>query len=84
MIEKEPAAIAEEIMIITDNPAWLAKEPALPVEDPIGAVEKLIKKLFNEAYIKDPISNDVLRQLYRGQTRSNQLSLAEYQEDSND
>ena len=40
---------------------------------------KTIIELFNEAYIQDPIPNDVLGQLHRGQTRSKQISLAEYQ-----
>ena len=38
---------------------------------------KTITGLFNEAYIQDPIPNDVLGQLCRGQTRSKQISLAE-------
>ena len=69
--------------MVAEEPAAVAKEPALLVEDPIGAVEKSIKELFNEAYTKDPIPDDVFGQLCRGQTRSKQLSLAEYQEDSN-
>ena len=44
---------------------------------------RTITKLFNEAYIQDPILNDVLGQLRRGQTRSKQLSLAECQVDDN-
>ena len=61
----------------------VAEEPALPAEDPAGPAEKSIEELFNEAYTKDPIPDDVLGQLRRGQTRSKQLSLAEYQEDGN-
>ena len=53
------------------------------MEDPTRAVEKLIKELFNEAYTKDPIPDDVLGQLHRGQARSKQLSLAVCQEDGN-
>ena len=42
-----------------------------------------ITELFNEAYIQDPIPNDVLGQLHRGQTHSKQISLAECQVDDN-
>ena len=66
----EPAVIAEE-------PAAVVEEPVLPVEDPAGAAQKSIEELFNKAYTKDPIPNDVLEQLYKGQTRSKQISLAE-------
>ena len=76
MVTEEPAVIAEE-------PAAVAEGPALPAEDPTRAAEKLIEKLFNEAYTKDPIPNNVLGQLRRGQTRSKQLSLAKCQEDGN-
>ena len=38
---------------------------------------KRIRELFDAGYAKDPIPNDVLEQLRRGQTHSNQLSLAE-------
>ena len=48
-----------------------------------GTPEKSIEELFDEAYTKDSIPNDVLGQLRRGQTRSKQLSLAECQEDDN-
>ena len=65
----EPAMVAEEL-------AAVAEEPALPVE-------KSIEELFNEAYTKDPIPDDMLGQLRRGQTRSKQLSLAKCQEDGN-
>ena len=44
---------------------------------------KTITELFNKAYIQDPIPNDVLEQLRRGQTRSKQISLAECQVDEN-
>ena len=44
---------------------------------------KTITKLFNEAYIPDPIPNNVLGQLHRGQTCSKQSLLAEYQVDDN-
>ena len=49
-----------------------------------GAAEnvKTITELFNEAYMQDPIPNDVLEQLRRGQTRSKQISLAECQIDN--
>ena len=40
-------------------------------------------ELFNEPYMQDPIPNDVLGQLHRGQTHSKQLSLAECQVDDN-
>ena len=40
-------------------------------------------ELFNEAYMQDPIPNDVLGQLRRGQTHSKQLSLAECQVEDN-
>ena len=70
-VAEEPAMVAEEL-------AAIAKEPALPAEDPTGVAEKLIEELFNEAYTKDPIPDDVLGQLRRGQTHSKQLSLAEY------
>ena len=39
--------------------------------------------MFNEVYIQDPIPNDVLGQLRRGQTCSKQISLAECQVDDN-
>ena len=76
MVAEEPAVVAEE-------PAAVAEEPALPAEDPAGAAEKLIEELFNEAYTNDPIPDNVLGQLCRGQTCSKQLSLAECQEDGN-
>ena len=44
---------------------------------------KTITELFNEAYIQDPIPNNVLGQLHRGQTPSKQISLAECQVDDN-
>ena len=44
---------------------------------------KTITELFNKAYIQDPIPNDVLGQLHRGQTCSKQISLAECQVDDN-
>ena len=69
--------------MVAEEPAAIAEEPALPAEDPAGAAEKSIEKLFNEAYTKDPIPDDVLGQLRRGQTCFKQLSLAECQEDSN-
>ena len=83
MVAEEPAAIVEEPAALAGNPTCLAEEPALPVEDPAGAAEKSIEELFNEAYAKDLIPDDVLGQLRRGQTRSKQLSLAECQEDGN-
>ena len=36
---------------------------------------KTITELFNKPYIQDPIPNDVLEQLHRGQTRSKQILL---------
>ena len=57
--------------MVVEKPAAVAEEPALPVE-------KSIEKLFNKAYTKDPIPDDVLGQLRRGQTHSTQLLLAEY------
>ena len=58
------------------------------VEDDIEEVPragdvKKITELFDEAYAKDPIPNDVLGQLRSGQRRSKQLSLAECKEDAN-
>ena len=76
MVAGEPAVVAEE-------PAAVAEGPALPADNPAEAAEKSIEELFNEAYTKDPIPDDVLGQLRRGQTRSKQLSLAECQEDGN-
>ena len=73
---EEWAAVAEEPAAIADDPTW-------PAGDPFGAAEKSIEELFDEAYTKDSVPNDVLGQLRRGQTRSNQLSLAECQEDDN-
>ena len=83
VVVEEPAAIVEEPATLAGNPARPAEEPALLAEDPAGAAEKSIKELFNEAYAKDPIPNDVLGQLRRGQTCSKQLSLAKCQEDGN-
>lgn len=42
-----------------------------------------IQKLFDDCYIQDPILNNILGQLHRGQTWSKQLSLANCQEDDN-
>ena len=67
---EERATVAEEAAAMADDPAW-------PAGDPVGAAEKSIKELFDEAYTKDSIPNDVLGQLRRGQARSKQLSLAE-------
>ena len=39
---------------------------------------KTITELFNKAYIQDPILNDILGQLCRGQTCSKHISLAKY------
>ena len=44
---------------------------------------KTITELFNKASIQDPIPNDVLGQLRRGQTHSKQISLTECQVDDN-
>ena len=50
----------------------------LPEEQPPAAKEPAaLTKLFDTAYEKDPIPNDVLEQLHSGQRRSKQLSLAE-------
>ena len=75
--------VAEEPAVVVEEPAAVAEGPALPADDPAEAVEESIEELFNEAYTKDPIPDDVLGQLRRGQTRSKQLSLAECQEDGN-
>ena len=75
--------LAEERAAVAEEPAAMADDPAWPAGDPVGAAEKLIEELFDEAYTKDSIPNDVLGQLRRGQTRSKQLSLAECQEDDN-
>ena len=69
--------------MVAEEPAAVAEGPALLANDPAEAAEKSIEELFNEAYTKDPILDDVLGQLRRGQTCSKQLSLAECQEDSN-
>ena len=53
-----------------------------PVEAEVDDA-KTITELFDDAYAIDPIPNDVLDQLHRGQTRSKQLSLAECQKDDN-
>ena len=58
--------VAGEPAVVVEEPAAVAEEPALPAEDPAGAAEKSIEELFNEAYTKDPISDDVLGQLHRG------------------
>ena len=79
----EPAMVAEEPAVAVEKPAAVAEKPALPAEDPTRAAEKSIEELFNEAYTKDPIPDDVFGQLCRGQTRFKQLALAEYQEDGN-
>ena len=69
--------------MIAEEPAAVAEGPALPADDPAEAAEESIEELFNEAYTKDPIPDNVLGQLCRGQSRSKQLSLAECQEDGN-
>ena len=61
---------------VAEELATVAEEPALLAVDPAEVVEKSIKELFNKGYTKDPIPDDMLRQLHRGQTRSKQLSLA--------
>ena len=76
-----PGALTLACGQVAEEPAVVAEEPALPAEDPAGPAEKSIEELFNEAYTKDPIPDDVLGQLRRGQTRYKQLSLAECQED---
>ena len=62
----EPAVVAEEPAVVAEEPATIAEGPALPADDPAEAAEKLIEELFNEAYTKDPIPDDVLGQLRRG------------------
>ena len=81
-VVEEPAIVTEEPAMVVEEPASVMQEPALPVEDPAGAAEKSLKVLFNktysnETYSKDPIPNDVLKQLGRSQTPSKQFSLAE-------
>ena len=66
----EPAVVAEEPALVAEELAAIAEEPALLAEDPARAAEKSIEELFNEAYKKDSIPDNVLGQLYRGQTRS--------------
>ena len=83
VVAEEPAMVAEEPAVVAEEPAAVAEEPALPAEDPAGAAEKSIEELFNEAYTKDPIPDDVLGQLHSGQSRSKQLSLTECQQDGN-
>ena len=73
----EPTIVVEEPAMVAEEPVAVAKGPTLAAEDSARAVEKSIEELFNEAYTKDPIPDDVLGQLYRGQTCSKQLSLAE-------
>ena len=51
-------------------------EEVQPVEAEVDDA-KTITELFDNAYAIDPIPNDVLDQLRRGQTCSKQLSLAE-------
>ena len=58
--------VAEEPAVVAEEPGPVAEEPALPADDPAEAAEKSIEKLFNEAYTKDPIPDDVLGQLRRG------------------
>ena len=57
-------------------------EEVQPVEAEVDDA-KTITELFDNAYAIDPIPNDVLDQLRRGQTHSKQLSLAECQKDDN-
>ena len=75
--------LAEERAAIAEEPATMADDPTWPAGDPVGAAEKSIEELFDEAYTKDSIPNDMLGQLRRGPTHSKQLSLAECQEDDN-
>ena len=51
---------------VAGEPAMVVEEPAIIVEEPALPVEKSIEELFNEAYTKDPISDNVLGQLHRG------------------
>ena len=57
-------------------------EEVQPVEADVDDA-KTITELFDDAYAIDPIPNDILDQLRRGQTCSKQLSLAECQKDDN-
>ena len=77
-VVEELAVVAEEPAVVVEEPATVAEESALPAKNPARAMEKSIEELSNEAYTKDPIPDDMLGQLYRGQTRSKQLSLPEY------
>ena len=53
-----------------------------PVEAEVDDAKTIIE-LFDDAYTIDPIPNNVLDQLRRGQIRLKQLSLAECQKDDN-
>ena len=59
---------------------WAVKEEEAGEE---ASNVKTIRELFNEAYIQDPILNDVLGQLCTGQIHSKHILLAEYQVDDN-
>ena len=59
------------------NPNPDAPEPDADAPNP----NKTIAELVTEAYSKDPLPNEVLKQLKEGQLRSKQLSLAECQQD---
>ena len=83
ILAEEPATVVEEPVSMVDDPTWLVEEPVLPAEDSTKVVEKSIEELFNKAYAKDPIPDDLLGQLCRGQTRFKLLLLAEYKEDGN-
>ena len=61
IVAEEPTMVVEEPAVVAKELATIAEEPSLPVEDPIGAAEKSIEKLFNEAYTNDPIPGNVLR-----------------------
>ena len=72
-VEEEEVERAEEV-----EEAQQTEE----AEEGAGNV-KTITELFNEAYMQDPMPNDVLGQLCRGQTHSKQIPLAECQIDDN-
>ena len=57
-------------------------EEVVQIKAEIDTVKTIIK-LFNNNYRTDPIPNDILNQLCRGQVHSKQFSLAKYQEDDN-
>ena len=65
-VVEEPAVVVEEQAAVAEEPTTMADDPAWLAEDPIRVVEKSIEELFDEAYTKNSIPNDVLGQLHEG------------------